>query len=96
MFSMVVFTLYLGAFKTLMKIYFPTPHCPVYYNEQDAENEAYKKLAWDDYKINIDQREGLMGCYCERHSSAFAPWTLFTRLFHGRMVCLEIHFLWLA
>ena len=62
-------------------------------------------MALKDYKLptKSDERLGLMGCYCSRHSKFYYPWTFFTRRFNTaeegeksntRFICLEYRMMW--
>jgi hypothetical protein len=86
----VITTVYIEAVDAWMEVTFPNNLCPSQYKEADPKNEAYKAEAWDDWQLDREDRQGLMGCYCTRHSSIYLPWSLITTKFDRNMPCLII------
>ena len=66
-----VLTIYIGAAESFVDEKIPEANCPDYYVEKDPDDFEYTVVALKDWRAPSDKQEGLMYCYCSRHSSFF-------------------------
>jgi hypothetical protein len=102
-----VLTIYIGTLETFITAAVPAVKCPNYFGPEDPNDFEYKKMAYEDFFLPEEKREGLMDCYCSKFSQLYLPWTLFSRVFTDvqldlgevpkkRFFCLERRLLWLT
>lgn len=72
-----VLTIYIGSTKKLTNILIPNVKCPDYYLIRDPYEIEYKTQTYKDWLLPSEKTDGLMGCFCERHTKLYLPWTLF-------------------
>ena len=92
--------IYLSALNDELQGHIHGAHCPDQGFElnEDPDDAAYKAKVVEDFLKGDSETVHLIGCYCSRHSSWLAIWTLFTRKFNmapageepkTRLLCLE-------
>mmetsp|Transcript_4428 Transcript_4428/g.6511 ORF Transcript_4428/g.6511 Transcript_4428/m.6511 type:complete len:142 (+) Transcript_4428:4692-5117(+) len=64
-----VLTIYIGAVESFVDEKVPEANCPDFYVQKDPYDKDYTILALRDWQAPSDKQDGLMYCYCSRHSS---------------------------